>query len=44
MREDILVDEVSQYLFAFTLEGEEFTWTVMPLAFMKSLFLANPEG
>lgn len=32
----IPVDEDSQYLFAFTWEGKQFTWTVMPRGFTDS--------
>lgn len=32
----IPVDEANQYLFAFTWEGKQFTWTVMPQSFTES--------
>ena len=34
----ILVDEASQYLFAFTWEERQFTWTVIPQGFTESPF------
>ena len=33
----ILIDETSQYFFAFTWEEKQFAWTVMPQGFTESL-------
>ena len=32
----IPVDDASQYLFAFTWEGKQFTWTVIPQDFTEN--------